>query len=84
MTAGLTLPDWLDPGRCALIEALVERNDAAHGADLLGVVLSGSAGRDCATERSDLDVVVVLTDEAASGRSTDKSPEVDEIVDSWS
>jgi predicted nucleotidyltransferase len=80
----LDLPAWLTSSQRETIVSLAERNDAAHGDDLLGLVLSGSAARGLATERSDLDVVVVLTDEAASGRSTDKSPEVDEIVDSWS
>jgi predicted nucleotidyltransferase len=80
----LDLPAWLTSSQRETIVALAERNDAAHGDDLLGLVLSGSAARDCATERSDLDVVVVLTDDAAAGRSTDKSPEVDEIVDAWS
>jgi predicted nucleotidyltransferase len=80
----LDLPTWLTPSQRETIVALAERNDAAHGDDLLGLVLSGSAARDCATERSDLDVMVVLTDDAAAGRSTAKSPEVDEIVDSWS
>ena len=84
MTPGLIVPDWLTTGQRSALVALVERNDAAHGAGLLGVVLSGSAGRDCATERSDLDVVVVLSDEAAATRRTEKSAEVDEIVDSWS
>jgi predicted nucleotidyltransferase len=80
----LDLPAWLTSSQRETIMALAERNDAAHGADLLGLVLSGSAARDCATELSDLDVMVVLTDDAAAGRSTAKSPEVDEIVDSWS
>ena len=80
----LDLPGWLTPVQRETIHALAERNDAAHGADLLGIVLSGSAARGCATERSDLDVVVVLTDGAAASRSTAKSTEVDEIIDSWS
>jgi hypothetical protein len=80
----LDLPAWLTPSQREVIVSLAERNDGAHGDHLLGLVLSGSAARGLATERSDLDVVVVLTDEAAAGRSTDKSPEVDEIVDSWS
>ncbi|GAA2110330.1 hypothetical protein GCM10009726_25770 [Nocardioides furvisabuli] len=84
VTLVLDLPAWLTAGQRDTISALAERNDAAHGDDLLGLVLSGSAARGLATERSDLDVVVVLTDDAAEGRSTDKSPEVDEIVDSWS
>ncbi len=80
----LDLPAWLTPAQQDTIVALAERNDAAHGADLLGIVLSGSAARDRATERSDLDVVVVLADEAAASRRTENSAEVDEIVDSWS
>ena len=80
----LDLPGWLRSDQRETVQGLVDRNLAAHGDDLLGVVLSGSAGRDLATGRSDLDVVVVLTDEAAAERSTDRSPDVDEIVDPWS
>lgn len=80
----LDLPDWLTPAQCATLRELAERNHAAHGDGLLGLVLSGSAGRDYATERSDVDVSVVLSDEAAAGRSTVHSPEVDEAVDAWS
>ncbi|MCY7400297.1 MAG: nucleotidyltransferase domain-containing protein [Nocardioides sp.] len=84
MTAGLVVPAWLSPTQQAALVELVDRNDRVHGDDLLGIVLSGSAGRDYATEHSDLDVIVVLTDEAASSRSTDRSPEVDEIPERWS
>jgi hypothetical protein len=84
VTPDLLLPDWLTPAQRATLVALAERNDAAHGDDLLGLVLSGSAGRDYATDHSDLDVIVVLTDAAAAGRSTVHSAEVDEAVDSWS
>lgn len=80
----LDLPAWLAPAQRATLVALAERNDAAHGDDLLGLVLSGSAARDLATGLSDLDVMVVLTDRAAADRSTEKSPEVDEIVEAWS
>lgn len=79
----LDLPDWLDDDQRERLAALAARNAEAHGDDLLGLVLSGSAGRGYATERSDLDVVVVLTDEAAATRSTVHSPEVDEAIDSW-
>lgn len=79
----LDLPAWLTSSQRETIVSLAERNDAAHGDDLLGLVLSGSAARGMATERSDLDVMVVLSDDAAAGRSTEKSSEVDEIVDSW-
>lgn len=84
MSLELRLPGWLPPGQRARLVALAERNEEAHGDGLLGLLLSGSAGRDFATEHSDLDVVVVLTDEAAAGRSTVHSPELDEAVDSWS
>ena len=81
---GLVVPAWLtDAQRTSLVD-LVERNVAAHGDGLLGIVLSGSAGRDYATERSDLDVMVVLTDEAAADRRTERSPDVDEIPERWS
>ena len=80
----LRLPEWLTPAQRTSIVDLADRNDAAHGEDLLGLVLSGSAGRGYATERSDLDVVVVLTDEAASTRSSTHSLDVDEAIDGWS
>ncbi|PKH41253.1 hypothetical protein CXG46_09160 [Nocardioides alpinus] len=64
------------------IATLAERNLADHGDGLLGLVLSGSAGRGMATDRSDLDVFVVLSDEAAAGRTTSHSSDVDEIP--WS
>ncbi len=79
----LDLPAGLGDDQRARLVALADRNDAAHGDDLLGLVLSGSAGRGYATEHSDLDVVVVLTDTAAATRSSTHSPEVDEAVDSW-
>lgn len=84
MRPRLALPEWLTPQQRSTIASLAERNAAAHGDDLLGLVLSGSAARGLATERSDLDVIVVLTDDAAAGRSTSHSPEVDEVVDAWS
>ncbi|NPC44180.1 nucleotidyltransferase domain-containing protein [Nocardioides sp. zg-1230] len=84
MSIDLALPEWLSPTQRSRITALAGRNHAAHGDDLLGLVLSGSAARDLATEQSDLDVIVVLTDVAAAGRSSTHSPDVDEAVDSWS
>ena len=44
---------------------------------IVGLVLSGSAARGMATERSDVDVYVVRADSA--GRETSRSPELDEI-----
>ncbi len=75
----LDLPADLSPQHAAALHVLADRNDADHGDGFLGLVLSGSAGRGMATERSDLDVLVVLTDEAAAGRRTTKSPDVDEV-----
>jgi hypothetical protein len=51
-----------------------------YGAELMGLVLSGSAGRGLATEQSDLDVYVVLTDTGMRGVcDTSRSTTVDEI-----
>jgi hypothetical protein len=61
-----------DAARAALDE-LVVRDDPT----ILGLVLSGSAARRMATERSDVDVYVVRADN--SGRSTSKNPAIDEI-----
>ncbi len=58
----LALPSGLSLAHRTLLAGLTRRNDAVHGPDLLGLVLSGSAGREMATERSDLDVYVVLSD----------------------
>jgi predicted nucleotidyltransferase len=80
----LRLSDWLTAAQRTTIVDLADRNSSRHGDDLLGIVLSGSAARGYATERSDLDVMVVLTDAAAADRPTHKTPELDEIVDSWS
>lgn len=84
MSADVHVPHWLGGEQRAILEATVERNDRAHGDGLLGIVLTGSAGRDLATARSDVDVVVVLTDEAAADHPGLHSPEVDEAVSSWS
>ena len=75
----LAMPDHLDPAQRELIAGLAERNDSDHGDGFLGLVLSGSAARGMVTERSDLDVYVVLDDGAARERRTDRSAVVDEI-----
>ncbi len=75
----LKLPGQLTPEQRELVVGLAERNDADHGEGLLGLVLSGSAARGMATERSDLDIYVVLTDEAARERTTTRAAAVDEI-----
>ena len=56
----LELPEHLSGVQRALPHELAERNDRDHGSDFLGPILSASAGRDMATEHSDLDVYVVL------------------------
>lgn len=75
----LELPRHLTTEQRALIASLAQRNENDHGAGLLGLVLSGSAARGMATERSDLDIYVVLTDEASQGRDTTRTSAVDEI-----
>jgi predicted nucleotidyltransferase len=75
----LELPHHLAAEQRELIVELAERNHSDHGEGLLGLVLSGSAARGVATERSDLDVYVVLTDDAARERRTTHSVAVDEI-----
>ena len=75
----LSFPEGLSSDRRRLLCDLARRNHADHGDDLLGLVLSGSAGRGVATERSDLDVYVVLTDHGVRTRCTTRTPDVDEI-----
>ncbi len=75
----LELPSQLRVEQRELIVDLAERNDADDGEGLLGLVLSGSAARGMATERSDLDVYVVLTDDVARERRTIRSTTVDEV-----
>lgn len=59
----------------AALQELVDRDDPA----ILGLVLSGSAARGMATDHSDVDVYVILTDDAAEGRETSRSSAIDEI-----
>ncbi len=75
----LTLSPTLSIEQRDVLLDLAARNSAEHGPDLLGLVLSGSVGRGVATDRSDLDVYVVLTDQGAQDRDTTRSPAVDEI-----
>jgi hypothetical protein len=75
----LNLPNHLTDGHRRLLTDLAHRNDTEHGEGLLGLVLSGSAARGLATEHSDLDVYVVLTDDAARRRSATRSAAVDEL-----
>lgn len=74
------LPDGLRPDHRALLTEVVRRNQAEFGEDLLGLVLSGSAGRGLATDRSDLDVHVVVADGATHEAAVSHSPTVDQAV----
>lgn len=75
----LVLPTHLSSAHRQLLLEVATRQHQAHGADLLGLVLSGSAGRGLATSRSDVDLYVVLRDEAIGRRDTVHSPAIDEI-----
>jgi hypothetical protein len=65
----------LDPAAQAALDEVLGRDDPA----ILGIILTGSAARGMATERSDVDVYVVLTDEAEAGRDSIKTRAIDEI-----
>jgi predicted nucleotidyltransferase len=75
----MEFPDELSAERRDLLTELADRNLASHGDEMLAMVLSGSAGRGLATERSDLDVYVVFTDAGIGDRHTTHAPEVDEM-----
>jgi hypothetical protein len=68
---GVTLP----PTSKAALDEIVGRDDPA----ILGVVLTGSAARGVATEWSDVDVYLVLTEEGYRDRTVVRSPAADEI-----
>jgi len=74
----MTFPAHLSPERRDLLMSVGERIDRQHGDNFLGLVLSGSAGRGMATDRSDVDVMVVL-DSVPDGCSTSRSPTIDEM-----
>lgn len=76
----LQLPPSLSSEQREVLVSLVRRNEADYGEDLLGVVLSGSAGRDVATERSDLDIFTVLADTGGRGPGTSRSAALDETI----
>ncbi|MEO6512392.1 MAG: nucleotidyltransferase domain-containing protein [Nocardioides sp.] len=71
-------PGSLAPEAQAALEEVLARDDPA----ILGVVLTGSAARGIPTEHSDVDVYVVLTDEARVGRTTSHGRYIDEIPQS--
>jgi hypothetical protein len=66
----------LSPAAQKALDELVASNDST----ILGLVLSGSAARGMATERSDVDVYVIRDDDV--GRETSRSSAIDEIY--WS
>ena len=70
------LTDGLSVAARAALDELVSRDDPA----VVGLVLSGSAARGMATERSDVDVYVVRDDDVE--RETIRTPAIDEIQ--WS
>ena len=78
-TGDLNFPQTVSVRHRGLLSDLAARNHRDHGDGFLGLVLSGSAGRGLATERSDLDVYVVLSDAALKQRTNTRSPEVDEV-----
>jgi len=61
----MEFPETLSAERRALIEDAAAKLQTEYGEDFLGMVLSGSAGRGLETERSDLDVIVVVSPELA-------------------
>ncbi len=79
----LAFPSHLSPDRRALLTSVAERVDREHGDNFLGLVLSGSAGRGLATERSDVDVEVVL-ETVSERKATTKSPTIDESTSAFS
>lgn len=68
-------PGGVPEASSAALQEILDRDDAT----ILGVVLSGSAARGMATGHSDVDVYVVLADEARTGRVTTHSRTLDEI-----
>lgn len=75
----LDLPDRLTDRQRALLTDLSDRCQDRYTDRLLGLVLSGSAGRNFATPRSDLDVYVVLSESLPSDPEAHKTPELDEL-----
>jgi hypothetical protein len=76
----LSLPPGLSAEHRETLTELAQSNEARHGGNLLGLVLSGSAGRGLATDRSDLDVHVILADTAGHDVAISHSAKVDEAV----
>lgn len=77
----LALPTSLSDQRQALLTTAAQRLSVDFGPSLLGLVLSGSAGRGLATDRSDLDLLVILTPEIVNSPSSPRlhTPELEQI-----
>ena len=65
----------LPPAASRALQEILGRKDPG----IVGVVLSGSAARGMATERSDVDVYVVRSDDTTASREVLRSAAVDEI-----
>lgn len=65
----------LVPAAHLALDEILRRDDP----DVVGVVLTGSAARGMATDRSDIDVYVVYAVEAVPARQVRRTPQVDEI-----
>ncbi|MBB2948575.1 putative nucleotidyltransferase [Actinoplanes lutulentus] len=76
----LQLPPSLSSEHRDVLADLVRRNEADYGENIVGLVLSGSAGRGMATEKSDLDVFTVLADTGGRGPQTSRSAALDETI----
>ncbi|WP_133176484.1 hypothetical protein [Nocardioides currus] len=77
----LTFPSHLSAERRDLLIDVADRAERTHGDAFLGLVLSGSAGRGLATERSDVDVDVILAS-VPERVATAKSSALDEATTS--
>lgn len=77
----LQIPEHVSDDRRHILETAARRLDEQFGGDLLGFVLSGSAGRGIDTEHSDLDLLVIMTPEVVTGPSAPwfHSPELEQI-----
>jgi hypothetical protein len=76
----LHLPAGLSSEHRSLLTALASRHEADHAEKLLGLVLSGSAGRGMATGRSDLDVFVIVSETGERRPETSRSATLDETL----
>lgn len=63
----LEFPESLSSAKRLLVADAAARMTSEFDDDFLGLVLSGSAGRGLDTERSDLDLLVILTSEVVNG-----------------